>query len=220
MRKMYFSELSRRLREKGIETSLADTQKLDILLCGRPVLFVSSSSDIFLLPAGSQNEEASELYHQVAVVADEVYEYVEAMQDTPILHASGLNEEFHLLADFGGAVLAGRERENGQGYQFVTWTWDYGRRGVSHGHYYEGDFQSAKQDFAVRSGLISKAQLFSPEQLTELYRATDFLLDEGPAPEEKQLKAIQEARTKIEYVVPDLQSRLEQTQEQGQQMNI
>ena len=220
MRKMYFSELSRRLREKGIETSLADTQKLDILLRGRPVLFVSSNSDIFLLPAGSQNEEASELYHQVAVVADEVYEYVEAMQDTPILHASGLNEEFHLLADFGGAVLAGRERENGQGYQFVTWTWDYGRRGVSHGHYYEGDFQSAKQDFAVRSGLISKAQFFSPEQLTELYRATDFLLEEGPAPEEKHLRAIQEARTKIEYVVPDLQDRLEQGQEQEPQMNL
>ena len=220
MRKIYFSEFSRRLREKGIETSLADTQKLDILLRGRPVLFVSSNSDIFLLPAGSQNEEASDLYHQVAVVADEVYEYVEAMQGTPILHASGLNEEFHLLADFGGAVLAGRERENGQGYQFVTWTWDYGRRGVSHGHYYEGDFQSAKQDFAVRSGLISKAQFFSPEQLTELYRATDFLLEEGPAPEEKHLRAIQEARTKIEYVVPDLQDRLEQGQEQEPQMNL
>ena len=220
MRKMYFSELSRRLREKGIETSLADTQKLDILLRGRPVLFVSSSSDIFLLPAGSQNEEASELYHQVAVVADEVYEYVEAMQGTPILHASGLNEEFHLLADFGGAVLAGRERENGQGYQFVTWTWDYGRRGVSHGHYYEGDFQSAKQDFAVRSGLISKAQLFSPEQLTELYRATDFLLEEDPALEERHLRAIQEARTKIEYTVLDLQTRLEQTQIQEPQMNL
>ena len=220
MRKMYFSELSRRLREKGIETSLADTQKLDALLRGRPVLFVSSSSDIFLLPAGSQNEEANDLYHQVAVIADEVYEYVKAMQGTPILHASGLNEEFHLLADFGGAVLAGRERENGQGYQFVTWTWDYGRRGVSHGHYYEGDFQSAKQDFAVRSGLISKAQFFSPEQLTELYRATDFLLEEGPAPEEKHLRAIQEARTKIEYVVPDLQDRLEQGQEQEPQMNL
>ena len=220
MRKMYFSELSRRLREKGIETSLADTQKLDVLLRGRPVLYVSPGNDIFLLPAGSKNEEANDLYHQVAVVADEVYEYVEAMQGTPILHASGLNEEFHLLADFGGAVLAGRERENGQGYQFVTWTWDYGRRGVSHGHYYEGDFQSAKQDFAVRSGLISKAQFFSPEQLTELYRATDFLLEEGPAPEEKHLRAIQEARTKIEYVVPDLQERLEQRQEHEPQMNL
>ena len=220
MREKYFSELSRRLREKGIETSLANTQKLDVLLRGQPVLYVSPGNDIFLLPAGSKNEEAYDLYHQVAVVADEVYEYVEAMQGTPILHASGLNEEFHLLADFGGAVLAGRERENGQGYQFVTWTWDYGRRGVSHGHYYEGDFQSAKQDFAVRSGLISKAQFFSLEQLTELYRATDFLLEEGPAPEEKHLRAIQEARTKIEYVVPDLQDRLEQGQEQEPQMNL
>ena len=220
MKNKFFAELSRRLNVEEIESSVIADKRLEVSLHSQPVLYVSPGNDVFLLSAGSQNEEANDLYHQVAVVADEVYEYVEAMQGTPILHASGLNEEFHLLADFGGAVLAGRERENGQGYQFVTWTWDYGRRGVSHGHYYEGDFQSAKQDFAVRSGLISKAQLFSPEQLTELYRATDFLLDEGPAPEEKQLKAIQEARTKIEYVVPDLQDRLEQGQEQEPQMNL
>ena len=93
-------------------------------------------------------------------------------------------------------------------------------RGSATDHYYEDDFQSAKQDFAVRSGLISKAQLFSPEELTELYRATNFLLEEGPEPEEKPLKAIQEARTKIEYTVPDLQTRLEQTQSQEPQMNL
>lgn len=220
MKNSFYVELSRRLAESGIESVSKEGAQLEILLHAQPVLYVSPGNDIFLLPAGSKNEEANDLYHQVAVVADEVYEYVEAMQGTPILRASGLNEEFHLLADFGDAVLAGRERENGQGYQFVTWTWDYGRRGVSYGHYYEGDFQSAKQDFAIRSGLISKAQLFSPEQLTELYRATDFLLEEGPAPEEKQLKAIQEARTKIEYVVPDLQDRLEQGQEQEPQMNL
>ena len=220
MKNSFYAELSRRLAESGIESVSKEGAQLEILLHAQPVLYVSPGNDIFLLPAGSKNEEASELYHQVAVVADEVYEYVEAMQGTPILHATGLNEEFHLLADFGGAVLAGRERENGQRYQFVTWTWDYGRRGVSHGHYYEGDFQSAKQDFAVRSGLISKAQLFPPEQLTELYRATDFLLEEGPALEEKHLRAIQEARTKIEYVVPDLQDRLEQGQEQEPQMNL
>ena len=46
---------------------------------------------------------------------------------------------FRLLADFGCAVLAGRERENGRGYQFVTWVWDFDRRGVSHGHYFEGN---------------------------------------------------------------------------------
>lgn len=217
----FFTELSRCLEKEEIKSANHEDKRLEVFLHGQPVLFVSPASDIFLLPAGSKNVEASELYHQVAVVADKVYEYVEAVQNAPLIHVPRLQEKFHLLADFGGAVLAGQERDNGQGYQFVTWIWDYDRTGVSHGHYYEGDFQGAKQDFAVRSGLISKAQLFAPEELTELYRATDYLLEEGPEPNDKQLNAIQTARTKIEYTVPDLQARLESAQGQApQQMNL
>ena len=131
MEREYFKELSRRLREEGTETSLADKQKLEVLLHGQPVLYVSTTSDVFLLPAGSKSEEASELYHRVAAVADEVYEYVKVLQGAPLLHVSRLNEDFRLLADFGGAVLAGRERENSRGYQFVTWIWNYNRRKLS-----------------------------------------------------------------------------------------
>ena len=216
----YFAELARRLRAAGITAGHPEKNRLTVLLNNQPVLSVSAGSDVFLLPAGSNQPEAGELYHKVAQTADEVYVYVEAVQTAPLLHASGLSEKFHLLADFGGAVLAGRELENGWGYQFVTWIWDHDRTGVSHGHYYEEDFQGAKQDFAVRSGLISKAQLFSPEELTQLYRATDYLLDEGPEPEDGQLKALQTSRTKIEYTVPDLAERLEQSQGQEPQMNL
>ena len=216
----YFTELAHRLQAAGITTGHPERNQLTVLLNDQPVLFVSSESDVFLLPAGSNPPEASELYHKVAQTAEEVYAYVEAIQTAPLLHASGLSEKFHLLADFGGAVLAGREFENGRGFQFVTWIWDYTRTGVSHGHYYEEDFQGAKQDFAVRSGLISKAQLFLPEELTQLYRATDYLLDEGPEPEDGQLKALQTSRTKIEYTVPDLVERLEQSQGQEPQMNL
>ncbi len=220
MENKYFTELAHRLQAAGITTGHPERNQLTVLLNDQPVLFVSSESDVFLLPAGSNPPEASELYHKVAQTAEEVYAYVEAIQTAPLLHASGLSEKFHLLADFGGAVLAGRELENGWGYQFVTWIWDHDRTGVSHGHYYEEDFQGAKQDFAVRSGLISKAQLFSPEELTQLYRATDYLLDEGPEPEDGQLKALQTSRTKIEYTVPDLVERLEQSQGQEPQMNL
>ena len=216
----YFAELARRLRAAGITAGHPEKNRLTVLLNNQPVLSVSAGSDVFLLPAGSNQPEAGELYHKVAQTADEVYAYVEAVQTAPLLHASGLSEKFHLLADFGSAVLAGRELENGWGYQFVTWIWDHDRTGVSHGHYYEEDFQGAKQDFAVRSGLISKAQLFSPEELTQLYRATDYLLDEGPEPEDGQLKALQTSRTKIEYTVPDLAERLEQSQGQEPQMNL
>ena len=161
MKNKFFAELSRRLCIDGIESSAIEDKRLEVFLHGQPVLYVSPGNDVFMLPVGNKNEEASDLYHQVAAVADEVYEYVEAVQNAPLLHASGLYEDFRLLADFGGAVLAGQERENGQGYQFVTWIWDYDRTEVCHGHYYEVNFQLAKKDFAVRSGLISRAQLFA-----------------------------------------------------------
>ena len=114
--KKFFEELSRRLREGGVESSNVEDRRLEIFLHGQPVLFVSPGNDVFLFPAGSNNPEASELYHRVAQTADEVYTYVEAVQTAPTLHISGLSEKFHLLADFGGAVLAGRELENGRGY--------------------------------------------------------------------------------------------------------
>ena len=91
MREKYFLELSRRLQERGIESSVIADNRLEVFLHSQPVLYVSPASDVFLLPAGSQNVEASELYHQVAMAADEVYGYVEAMQNAPLLYASGLH---------------------------------------------------------------------------------------------------------------------------------
>ena len=73
--KKFFEELSRRLREGGVESSNVEDRRLEIFLHGQPVLFVSPGNDVFLFPAGSNNPEASELYHRVAQTADEVYTY-------------------------------------------------------------------------------------------------------------------------------------------------
>ena len=108
MENKFFEELSRRLREGGIESSNVEDKRLEVFLHGRPVLFVSPGHDAFLLPAGSQNQKASELYHRVAGMADEVYEYVEAVQNAPLLRASSLKDEFHLLADFGSHDITGQ----------------------------------------------------------------------------------------------------------------
>ena len=220
MAQQFFEELSRCLRKEQIESRNREDRRLEVFLHCQPVLSVSPGNEVFLLPAGSKNPEANELYHRVATAADIVFEYVEAMENTLLLRARGLEDKFHLLADFGGAVLAGRERDAGHGYEFVTWIWDYERVGVSHGHYYEDDFAGAKRDFAIRSGLISKASLFSKEELTELYRATEYLLAEDSDLNDKQIKAIQEARTKIEFSVPDLDTQLEHRQDSSPQMEM
>ena len=115
MANKFFEELSRCLRKKEIESANYEDKRLEVFLHGQPVLFVSPANDVFLLPAGSKNEEASELYHQVAMDADEVYSYVETMQNAPLLHASGLHEDFRLLADFGARCWQARNEKMARG---------------------------------------------------------------------------------------------------------
>ena len=59
MKNKYLTELSRRLSVDGIQSSIKEDRRLDVFLHDWPVLYVSPASDVFLLPDGSQNEEAS-----------------------------------------------------------------------------------------------------------------------------------------------------------------
>ena len=127
-----------------------------------------------------------------------------------------INAKDKVLADFNGTVLAGVQGKHGG--HFVTWDWDYGHTGVCHGHYFMEDYAGAKQDFAVRSGLIQKAQLFSPEQLTEIYRCCADSVD-GDFFEltEEQEKVIRSAQQQIEECVPDLDERIRQQENMAEQ---
>ncbi len=48
MENKFFEELSRRLREGGVESSNVEDRRLEIFLHGQPVLFVSPGHDAFL----------------------------------------------------------------------------------------------------------------------------------------------------------------------------
>ena len=94
---------------------------------------------------------------------------------------------YRALAEFNGAVLAGTETLLGA--QFVTWARDYDRKGVNNGHYYMEDYQSAKEDFALRSGLVARERVFDREQLEELRQAVQgFLCGEGPASYQQEFR--------------------------------
>ena len=60
----------------------------------------------------------------------------------------------------------------------MTWEWDFDRKGVHQGHYFQDDYKAAKRDFTVRSGLVQKGALFEPEQLAEIYRALAFVREQ------------------------------------------
>ena len=79
----FFEELSRCLGKEQIESLSKEDRRLEIFLPGQPVLSVSPGNEVFMLPSGSKNPEANELYHRVAIAADRVFEYVEAMGASP-----------------------------------------------------------------------------------------------------------------------------------------
>ena len=156
--------------------------------------------------------QAEAALYRVEDIAAKTLEYMTAMEAAPQLKASGLDGAYRILADFGGTVLAGTPSKHG--VQFVTWDWDYDRTGVSHGHYFMENYDAAKQDFATRSGLIQTEQLFSPEQLTEIYRCCADSVDvEFFELTDKQEEVIHSVQQQIEVCVPDLNERIRQQEE-------
>ena len=119
---------------------------------------------------------AQDALQSVIDTAKTTSEYMAILENAPRLKASGLHGDYRVLADFGSAVLAGHPTE--RGVQFVTWEWDFNREGVHHGHYFQDDYDAAKRDFTVRSGLVQKDALFEPEQLAEIYRALRFVREQ------------------------------------------
>lgn len=214
--KEYLKEVSRVLKNNGFEVAPISDGNLPILLDGEVACRVGGGGAIFIRPDDLHTEEANEVYHKAAPFSNMVREYMGEMERAPVLKASGLSESFKLLADFNGTVLAGREMEKDAGMQFVTWLWDYDRTGVTLGHYFGDEYQEAKKDFAIRSGLVREQKSFTPEQLTALYLCTEGALNYGLDISDGQDALIRSARSLIEDAVPDLQQRIEAMQEQTQ----
>ena len=109
-------------------------------------------------------------------------------------------------------MLAGRSCKTGA--KFVTWEWDFDRQGVHAGHYFMENYEAAKQDFAVRAGLVESQRLFSDEQIAVIKNACEFALEDDATlsyAEEKQLHSVQE---QIELLLPQQEQEQRPTMEQ------
>jgi len=129
-------------------------------------------------------------------------EYDMLMEQAPQIKASGLDGDYRALAEFNNVVLAGHQTRFGM--EFVTWEWVQNHTSLWQGHYYGDDYDAAKQDFTIRSGLLPSEQLFSDEQLTEIYRSIHETLEsEYPLTAERE-QILKDTAAQIERTVPDL----------------
>ena len=208
----YLEELKISLVHAGFEPERIEDQHLPVCWEKGRLCRITGKGSVFYRRADVDTPQAEDALYRVEDIAAKTLEYMTAMEAAPQLKASGLDGDYRILADFGGTVLAGTPSKHG--VQFVTWDWDYDRTGVVHGHYFMENYDGAKQDFATRSGLIQKEQLFSPEQLTEIYRCcTDSVNEDFFELTDKQVELIHSVQQQIEICVPDVDERVRQQED-------
>ena len=208
MNDKFFPELARRLKQEGIATAPVNKACLPVLVDGQEAMWVERRGSIVLKAGALDDPQVKHVYETAIRASAQVYEYTEAMSAAPPLKADGLHEDFRLLAEFNGIVLAGQELERDWGYKFVTWRRDRDGIGVAHGNYYHNGYGAAKQDFACRSGLVQESRQFTDEQLVELYRCVCETLESGYPLTKERREVLEQAAEQIEGSVDDLDHRV------------
>ena len=172
----YLEEVCISLHRAGFETKPPEDCQLPILWNDAPLCRITGKGSVLYHQENVDSIRAQDVLQSVIDTAKMTSEYMVILEYAPRLKASGLTGDYRILADFGDAVLAGHPTE--RGVQFVTWEWDFDRKGVHHGHYFQEDYDAAKRDFTVRGNLVPKDALFEPEQLAQIYHALSFVREQ------------------------------------------
>ena len=172
----FLEETAIRLRQNGFTVEPIEDHHLPVCWEKGRLCRISGRGSVLYREENVDCIWAQDALRSVIDTAKMTSEYMAILEYAPQLKATDLTSDYRILADFGDAVLAGHPTE--RGVQFVTWEWDFDREGVHHGHYFQDDYDAAKRDFTVRSGLVQKDALFEPEQLAEIYHALSFVREQ------------------------------------------
>ncbi len=205
-RDRYYKEVSFRLTRAGFTVLPQKDGLLPLEWNGASLCRITAGGGAQFRAEELEPDGAAEAFHQATEIAATAAEYMRIMDAAPPLKATGLGGGYRLLADFNGTVLAGHPTS--RGVEFVTWEWDYQHTGMWQGHYYGGNYVGAKQDFAVRSGLIPQTLIFEQAELDDIYRCLQRTRELDDALTYQGEQRIIKAQEHIEAISPGVQERV------------
>ena len=107
VRDRYYKELEHRLCGEDFATEPIKDGLLPVRWQGAPICRVTAGGGAQFRDAELDREGGRAAFDHAVDIAREVMQYMQLMDAAPVLKAEGLDENYKLLADFGGAVLAG-----------------------------------------------------------------------------------------------------------------
>lgn len=211
---LFFQELRIALHREGFTSQPEQGECLPVEWGGFPLCRITAGGGVRYRQEDVATPERERASEQVTDLACIVREYMALMEQAPLLKAQGLSGDYRTLAEFNGTVLAGHPTKHG--VHFVTWDWNFDRTALNQGNYFQENYINAKKDFAIRSGLTPKHQVFNQDQLIEIYRCCADTLDASFDLTAKQEKCIRGVQDQIAISVPDVLAHIREQEQHAE----
>ena len=161
----------------------------------------------------------------ILTLINNLQEQEENFLNAPQMKTKGL-EKYKLLAEYNNAILATCEvtsldstMHKVQSINYVTWEKDRNGSdyGVHTGHYFNDNYETAKEDFATRSGLVSKNKLFSETEMIAIYAGLVKLDSIEENNNDSITKIYEGIKSKIGNLIPEIEDKLYEKKPQFEQ---
>ena len=188
-----------------------DTEKICLTKEGRDLCDINCIEGTITYHNASEQEEIDSIRDFINDLQEQekIFARAEHMQVEGLKH-------YKLLAEYNNVILAACESESlnssmqkVNSYQYVTWEKDRGgsQLGVHTGNYFSDNYTGAKENFAVRSGILRKSKLLSETELMAIYSGI-VKLEDNENNTDGSYKIFKLIKEKIQDIIPDIEARI------------
>ncbi|MCM1335469.1 MAG: hypothetical protein NC084_13050, partial [Bacteroides sp.] len=191
---VFMTEVERKLRGEGYDVAKDE----DFLVISQNDRAIACVNDIRLINATNNNSD--EEYLKIKSTVRNINDYCAVFEKAPLVNANGLSGDYRCLSEFNGIVLAAKNTT--LGFEFVTWERTFDNTGVTQGNYYT-DYSAAKENFAVRSGLVDKHKTFDVEELADIRKCINFSMRHNGDLKFDDYENLKKLSEKISEIIPE-----------------
>ncbi len=186
-----------------------DTEKICVTKDGRDLCDINCIEGTITYHNASDQEEIYLIRNLINDLQEQerIFARADPMQVEELKH-------YKVLAEYNNVILAACESESVNSsmyrvniYQYVTWEKDNVGLGVHSGNYFSDNYTGAKENFAVRSGILRKSKLLSETEMMAIYSGI-VKLEDIENTNDGNYKIFKQIKEKIQDIIPDIEARI------------
>ena len=172
---IYQEELKRRLKEQGYG-AVYDEQAETLKFYHNGIFLGEQSKSGALHYDGDiyKLQNCGYLTKEISTIATEINECVALYKKGEPMKVDVVSN-YRKFVEYGDTVLAG-VYDKERGFKFATWNQNEDGTYLAYGHYIDS-FTRAKEDFAIRAGLINKNKVFTADQAELIFKSVNYARD-------------------------------------------